>query len=190
LNFYDNYPGTVHYDSAGNILGEIGLNTRVTKAFNIFGRNERVVEQFPMELFREEIYEIVHYLNQALPYATDNQKNYINTLKTYLLNGDVYDWHLFNREWLQDNPNVDFMLGFVEVYHDPLNMKGSYEGIVNYIDVEETKNKLLLQRMHSIMKIMPHGMKNTKRFGRIYPLQNLLILLQKSAMPKRAVSQV
>ena len=141
LNFYDNYPGTVHYDSAGNILGEIGLNTRVTKAFNIFGRNERVVEQFPMELFREEIYEIVHYLNQALPYATDNQKNYINTLKTYLLNGDVYDWHLFNREWLQDNPNVDFMLGFVEVYHDPLNMKGSYEGIVNYIDVEETKKQ-------------------------------------------------
>jgi len=141
LNFYKNYNGRKHYDSEGNVLGEIGLNTRVTKAFSLFERSKRIVEQFPIELFRKEINRIVYYLDKAIPYATDNQKNYINILKKYLLQGDVYDWHLFNRDWLLDNPDVDFVLGFVEVYHDPLNMKGSYEGIVNYVNVEETKKQ-------------------------------------------------
>ena len=141
LNFYKDYKGVKHYDSAGNILGEIGLNARVTKAFNMFGRNERVVEQFPKELFRDEINRVVFYLDKAYPYATFNQKNYIYTLKKFLQKGDVYYWHLFNKDWLSDNPDVDFVLGFVEVYNDPLNMKGSYEGIVNYVNVEETKKQ-------------------------------------------------
>ena len=141
LNFYKDYKGIKHYDSAGKVLGEIGLNTRVAKAFDLFGRSQKIVEQFPVELFRDEINRIIFYLDKAYPYATFNQKYYINTLKKYLTKGDVYYWHLFNRDWLSDNPDVDFVLGFVEVYHDPLNMKGSYEGIVNYVNVEETKKQ-------------------------------------------------
>jgi dipeptidyl-peptidase-3 len=141
INFYKNYKGPVHYDENGNILGEIGLNTRVTKEFNIFGRGKKVVEQFPAEIYGDEINRIIYYLDKAIPFATNTQKKYINTLKEYLLQGDVYKWHLFNRDWLADNPNVDFVLGFVEVYHDPLNMKGSYESIVNYVNVEETKKQ-------------------------------------------------
>ena len=39
---------------------------------------------------------------------------------------------------------VDFINGFIEVYGDPLGYKGSWEGIVHYKDLEETKRTRLI----------------------------------------------
>ncbi|MDY6820182.1 MAG: hypothetical protein SVN78_00990, partial [Deferribacterota bacterium] len=145
IDYYNNYNKPVHRDSNGNILGEIGLNTKLVKGYAGLFRSRKILrEQYPHELYPNKINKIIYYLNKALKYGTDNQKGYLNHLINYLRTGDVYYWHLFNREWLADNPVVDFMLGFVEVYQDPLNRKGSYEGIVNYIDKEETERQKII----------------------------------------------
>lgn len=145
INFYKNYTGPVHRDEAGNVLGEIGLNSKLTKTYtNIFRNTQKVVEQFPQELYGKEIHNIIHFLSNASEYASPQQKTYLAHLRRYYTTGDVYNWHLFNKDWLSDNPNVDFMVGFVEVYEDPMGKKGSYEGIVNYINVEETKKQTLI----------------------------------------------
>ena len=36
---------------------------------------------------------------------------------------------------------IDFINGFIEVYGDPLGLKGTWEGIVEYKDLEATKRK-------------------------------------------------
>jgi dipeptidyl-peptidase-3 len=42
--------------------------------------------------------------------------------------------------WLQcHDGRVDFINGFIEVYGDPLGLKGSWEGLVEYIDNEATR---------------------------------------------------
>lgn len=43
-------------------------------------------------------------------------------------------------EWVAEHDvHVDFVNGFIEVYGDPLGLKGSWEGIVEYKDIEATK---------------------------------------------------
>ena len=43
-------------------------------------------------------------------------------------------------EWLQEQKgDIDFVNGFIEVYGDPLGLKGSWEGLVEYIDKEATR---------------------------------------------------
>ena len=44
----------------------------------------------------------------------------------------------YSIEWLKCHEKVDFINGFIEVYGDPLGMKGSWEGLVEYIDEEAT----------------------------------------------------
>ena len=41
---------------------------------------------------------------------------------------------------------IDFVNGFIEVYADPLGMKGSWEGIVEYKDLEATKRTQTISR--------------------------------------------
>ena len=40
--------------------------------------------------------------------------------------------------------DIDFINGFIEVYGDPLGIKGSWESIVNYKDQEATKRATIL----------------------------------------------
>ena len=137
-DFYNYYMGITHFDEEGNLLGEIGLNTRLVK------ERGKIFEQLPDELYPIAIQKMVYYLEKAQKYASTNQKEYLESLIKYLEGGDVYDWHLFNKKWATDEVDIDFMIGFVEVYEDPMNRKGSYEGIVHFIDEEGTKRQQLI----------------------------------------------
>ncbi|HCR89584.1 MAG TPA: dihydrofolate reductase [Prolixibacteraceae bacterium] len=89
-------------------------------------------------LYGEAILQIIFYLEKAKNYAENKkQKKYISVLIDYYRTGDLRKFDEYNILWLQElEGQVDFTNGFIEVYGDPLGIKGSWESIVNYKDHE------------------------------------------------------
>lgn len=92
-------------------------------------------------LYGAAIEHIVFWLNKAKGYAqNDKQRQYIETLVDYYTTGDLKTFNKYCIEWVQEHSSdIDFVNGFIEVYGDPLGLKGSWEGIVEYKDLEATK---------------------------------------------------
>lgn len=84
---------------------------------------------------------IVYWLERACDVAeNEQQKNVIRLLISFYRTGDLHTFDEYNIEWLKClGTKVDFINGFIEVYGDPLGLKGSWEGIVEYIDEEATR---------------------------------------------------
>ena len=84
---------------------------------------------------------IVYWLRKAMDVAeNDDQRTYIATLIRYYETGDLRLFNLYCIQWVTEHRSrVDFVNGFIEVYGDPLGLKGSWEGIVEYKDLEATK---------------------------------------------------
>ena len=96
--------------------------------------------------YGKALQQIVGWLEKAVGYADNGQQaDYIRTLIDYYKTGDL---RLFNRyciEWVGEKQSrIDFVNGFIEVYEDPLGMKGSWEGIVEYKDLEATRRTQLI----------------------------------------------
>ena len=70
----------------------------------------------------------------------DYKKKIIDLLVEYYKSGDLRVFDEYSIEWIKETEgDIDFINGFIEVYGDPLGFKGSWEGIVEYKDVEATK---------------------------------------------------
>lgn len=114
-----------------------GLNSKLTK------RNNEVVEMTWKEdgLYGETIREIVSWLLKAQKYAeNEGQKHVIDLLVKFYRTGSLEDFDRYSIAWVEQHEGlVDFINGFIEVYGDPLGMKGTWEGIVEYKDQEATK---------------------------------------------------
>ena len=114
-----------------------GLNSTLVKrgdtleeiVWKLNGRYGKTIEQ------------IIHWLNKAIAYCeNDNQKEIIRLLITYYTSGDLADFDKYSIKWVTEcNGQVDFINGFIEVYGDALGLKGSWEGIVHYKNLEATK---------------------------------------------------
>ena len=114
-----------------------GLNSKLTK------RNNELVELTWKEdgLYGETIREIVSWLLKAQKYAeNEGQKHVIDLLVKFYRTGNLEDFDRYSIAWVEQHEGlVDFINGFIEVYGDPLGMKGTWEGIVEYKDLEATK---------------------------------------------------
>ena len=90
--------------------------------------------------YANAIRHIIYWLQKAANVAeTDAQKDIINTLVSYYQSGDLRIFDEYSIKWLQStDTKVDFINGFIEVYGDPLGLKASWEGLVEYIDEEAT----------------------------------------------------
>ena len=114
-----------------------GLNSKLTK------RNGEMVELTWKEdgLYGAAIKEIVAWLLRAQKFAeNEGQKHIIDLLVKYYRTGDLADFDRYSIAWVQQHEGlVDFINGFIEVYGDPLGLKGTWEGIVEYKDLEATK---------------------------------------------------
>ena len=114
-----------------------GLNSKLTK------RNGELVEMKWTEdgLYGAAIKEIVSWLLRAQKYAeNEEQKHLIDLLVKYYRTGDLKDFDRYSIAWVQQHEGmIDFINGFIEVYGDPLGLKGTWEGIVEYKDLEATK---------------------------------------------------
>lgn len=121
-----------------------GLNSKLTK------RNGELVELKWTEdgLYGAAIKEIVSWLLRAQKYAeNEEQKHLIDLLVKYYRTGDLKDFDRYSIVWVQQHEGmIDFINGFIEVYGDPLGLKGTWEGIVEYKDLEATKRTLTISQ--------------------------------------------
>ena len=68
------------------------------------------------------------------------QQRVLELLIRYYEMGDLKCFNDYCIEWVSEHEgHIDFVNGFIEVYGDPLGLKGSWEGIVEYKDEEATK---------------------------------------------------
>lgn len=114
-----------------------GLNSTLIKkdgklyedVWRIGGRYSKAIEQ------------IVYWLEQAKGFAENQQqKRVIDELIRYYQTGDLQCFNDYCKTWVSEQEGrIDFVNGFIEVYGDPLGLKGSWEGIVEYKDLEATK---------------------------------------------------
>lgn len=114
-----------------------GLNSKLVK------RNGQLTELVYSEngLFGEAIKCITSWLNRALNYTENEaQAHLIELLVKYYRTGNLKDFDKYSIAWVDENEGmIDFVNGFIEVYGDPLGLKGTWEGIVEYKDLEATK---------------------------------------------------
>ncbi len=98
--------------------------------------------------YANAISHIVYWLDKAMDVAENKQqKKVISLLIKYYKSGDLRLFNEYCIEWLKEHDSaIDFINGFIEVYGDPLGLKGSWEGLVEYIDEEATKRTQTISR--------------------------------------------
>lgn len=98
--------------------------------------------------YSKAINNIVFWLRKALEVTENDQQNkVISLLIEYYLTGDLKLFDEYSIEWLKEQEGrVDFINGFIEVYGDPLGIKATWEGIVEYKDLEATKRTQLISQ--------------------------------------------
>ncbi|MFH1335217.1 MAG: peptidase M49 [Candidatus Zixiibacteriota bacterium] len=88
----------------------------------------------PSGLYAENLNRLIGYLKEAIPFAQPGQKKVLEHLIRYFQTGDPVDFEKYNIEWVKDNPPVETINGFIEVYNDARGAKGEYEGMVCFVD--------------------------------------------------------
>ena len=122
---------------AGSQPPSFGLNSTLVKkdgkltedVWRIGGKYSKTIEK------------IIENLSKAKEYAeNDRQKRIISLLIDYYTTGDLHTFDEYSIEWLKETDGrIDFINGFIEVYGDPLGYKATWEGIVEYRDLEASK---------------------------------------------------
>jgi len=135
------------------------LNSTVVK------EHSRIVEHVwraggaghPPGLYANELHRVIYFLEQAIPYAcSEHQVKTIQLLIRYFRTGEQSDFRNYNIHWIKDSSNVDFIMGFIEVYLDPCGKKGEWEASVFYTDPELTSvMERLAQLAHHFETKMP-----------------------------------
>ena len=91
--------------------------------------------------YANAIRHIVYWLRKAAEVAeNEQQRKAIDLLISYYESGNLQTFNEYCIEWLKEHDSaIDFINGFIEVYGDPLGLKGSWEGLVEYIDETATQ---------------------------------------------------
>lgn len=123
----------------------------------MYGMNSRLVkEQGELKekiwkqdgLYGQAIERIVYWLDKAATVAeTPQQEQVIRKLIEFYQTGDLETFDEYTILWLQEqDARIDFTNGFTESYGDPLGMKASWEGYVNFKDLKATERTEKLSR--------------------------------------------
>ncbi len=91
--------------------------------------------------YANAIHHIVYWLEKAATVAeNDDQRKTIELLIDYYQTGNLRTFDQYSISWLKClDTKVDFINGFIEVYGDPIGLKGSWEGLVEYVDEVATQ---------------------------------------------------
>ncbi|MBI2892181.1 MAG: peptidase M49 [Deltaproteobacteria bacterium] len=90
-------------------------------------------------LYAEELGRVIGHLRAALPFAGQAQRVYLGHLIRWFETADPQAFRDYNIAWVQDDPTVDAILGFIESYGDARGAKGTWEGIVSFVDRSRTE---------------------------------------------------
>lgn len=144
-NYYDGvtqqeaetFYAKLHSDCKDEGHPSFGLNTTLVK------RDGVIIEE-PWCLngkYHKQIDRIIYWLEKALTVCENSkQEDAIRLLIKYYQTGDLRTFDDYSIAWLKETDGmVDFVNGFIEVYGDPLGIKASWEGIVEYKDIVATE---------------------------------------------------
>lgn len=115
----------------------VGLNSKLIKKDEII--YEKTYKMGGM--YSKAIHEIVLHLTKASEFCeTEIQKDSIIKLIEFYKTGDLNTFDQYSILWVKDlDSRVDMVNGFIEVYGDALAIKGSWEALVNFKNIEATK---------------------------------------------------
>ncbi len=146
-NYYQNvsqteveaFYGKMKSEFNGKEMPSFGLNSTLTS-------NGEEVWRVNNGKYSKELAAICQHLSDAREYAeNEKQQELIDLLISYYQNGDLKTFDEYSKLWVTEKDGeVDFINGFIEVYGDPLGYKGSWEGLVEYVDHEATKKTQLI----------------------------------------------
>ena len=114
-----------------------GLNSKLVKEK---GEVREVTWKLHGE-YGKAIAHIVYWLEKAQQVAeNEQQKEVIQLLLRYYTTGDLRDFDRYSIKWVESHEgDIDFINGFIEVYDDPMALKATWEGLVEYKDRVATK---------------------------------------------------
>ena len=97
-------------------------------------------------MYTEAIEEIVFWLEKALPVAdSDLQKQSLIKLIEFYETGNLNVFDDYSILWVKDlETHIDVVNGFIEVYGDALAIKGSWESVLNFEDIEGSKRTTII----------------------------------------------
>ena len=111
-----------------------GLNSRLVK------REGKIYEEVNRlgGHYGAAIEKIIYWLEKASAVAeNEKQRQVIDLLIEYYRTGDLKTFDEYSIQWVTDlDSRIDFVNGFIEVYGDPIGLKGSWESIVNFKDLD------------------------------------------------------
>jgi dipeptidyl-peptidase-3 len=121
----------------GNPRLSYGLNSQLVKI------DGKIVERTWKVggMYGSAIERIVSWLEKAVTVAeNDRQKQSLQHLIRYYRTGDIADFDQHCIAWVADTQStIDVVNGFIEVYADAAQKRGSFESVVSMRDVEATK---------------------------------------------------
>ena len=159
-NFYDGvtqheaedfYARLKERDAESKDPPSYGLNSTLVKEDGIIKESVWCADG----LYGPAIRKIIYWLDKAKDYAeNEHQKLLIEILINYYQTGDLSLFNKYSIEWVSEHDaTIDFINGFIEVYGDPLGMKATWEGLVEYIDEEATHRTQSISNCH---RTYPH----------------------------------
>lgn len=142
VNFYENVTQE-EVEKLYSADGRNALNSKVVKNAN--GEVEETVWK-KGGMYSAAIERVCHWLGKALEVAdNDQQRKVIEKLLKYYETGELTDFDEYNKLWVAEKSSpIDFINGFIEVYSDPLGLKGSWESIVELVDFEASERIKLI----------------------------------------------
>jgi dipeptidyl-peptidase-3 len=129
------YSGVSMADLKG-FTEKYGLNSRLVK------QNGKLVEEVYKVggKYGNYISEIVKHLEAAKGFAEPPMAKALEALIKFYQTGEDADRKAYDIAWVQDKSSpVDTINGFIEVYMDTRGIKGSWEGLVFYVNQEKTQ---------------------------------------------------
>jgi dipeptidyl-peptidase-3 len=133
------YVGVTMADVEG-FTERYGLNSRLVAEEGAHGARTLVEEVYKVGgRYDADIRRIVGHLRDALPYAPPATAASLSALIRFYETGEESDRVAYDIAWVRDQPVVDTVNGFIEVYLDPRGTKGAWEAMVYYVNPEKTR---------------------------------------------------
>ncbi len=99
-------------------------------------------------MYGAAIEKIIHWLEKAQTVAENEQQaKALGLLIEYYTTGDLKKWDEYNIAWVEDTTStVDYINSFIEVYHDPLGYKATYETVVQVKDLDASEKMAVISK--------------------------------------------
>lgn len=135
---------------------KIGINHYFTIEYQD-GKRVATVQKYKIgEKYSEELSVAKHWLEKAYEHAQQYPQTFdshivsaLQHMITFLETGNEEDFKKHSIEWTQTNSHIDFNFGFIEVYQDPKQYRGTFQADVTVKTVNMEKLNALLPSLEA-----------------------------------------